>query len=306
MDIDSSLLREKFDIIEKSTDKGEKALKIVCPSTRMVIDLKSKASTPERFVIRTNNMHSCVRMVAQMISEFERRGPIAHRDPPLDWLVLWSDALSNYDRTYNDKRWVSIHYEGNPVYSYGEYHPFFDVIEKFDYLSNGKYEDSIARAEEAFKESGKDVRIEYDTNVALVAVLNKDGGRCSMILRGPIQTTTFNYSLRPNNPTQPINTAKALGGAADFLEGVQLCYMIGINLEKLNHGIIERNSYEDKQTVNARRRISQLDAQINSMENMYTVRYRPERPDFNKLIHLAEEFAKNYVIKDRDDDEYVD
>ncbi len=301
MDIDTSLLREKFEIEEKNAQNKNSALKIVCPSTRMLIDLKAGETTSEIYAVRTNSMHSCVRMVAQMVMEFEKRGPIVRRVEPLDWSELWHNALSGYDRTFNHKRWVSIHHNGKVIYSSGEYHSFFDIIEKFDVINKGKYENSIQQAENAFKQSGRDVTIKYDTNVALVAALGKEGGRCSMVLRGPDRTTTFNYSLKPLEIGVKMNTAQALNTAADFLEGVQLSYMIGINMEKLNHGMIERYSEEDKQTQSARKRIIQLDSQINSMETRYAVRYRPERPNFNKLVKLAEEFAKNFVIKDADE-----
>lgn len=308
MNIDTSLLREKFLIQEKTIHQGDNALKINCPSTRMPINLQSGALPKETYIIRSYNMHSGTRMVAKIIHDYEKNGPIMSRAISLDWAELWDTSLSSYERRHNENRWIAIYHKGALIFSAGDHHSFLDVIEKCDALNNGDYEKSIKMAEKAFLQAGKDTKITCDSTVALVSILGKKDGRCSMVLRGPSKTTTFNYSLKPLEKTEQLNIPQGLSTAADFLEGVQLAYMIGLNTEKLNKGVILKYSDEEKQMVKARERLKELEAQIDSMESRYKVRYRPERPNFEILIAETEKYAKDTMLTDDDGDEeaYID
>ncbi len=294
MEIDTSLLREKFVIKEKNTGKGAKALSLICPSTRMPVDLQSSELIKEKFIIRSCNMHSCARMAAQIIYEYDKGGSLINRAIKVDWAQMWDKALSSYERRYNDNRWVAVYHKGKPIFSSGERHPFLDVIEQCDIVNKGSYEESIQLAEEAFAKAGKKINLDYDSNIALVSILGKKDGRCSMVLRGAGKTTIFNYSIKPKKKDDKIHIPQGLSSAADFLEAVQLSYMVGINNEKIELGIIKKYSDEYRQTMEARKRISELNALINSMENRYNVHYRPERPDFDLIIELSEKYAQEF------------
>ncbi|MGH1403603.1 MAG: hypothetical protein ACRBDL_05120 [Alphaproteobacteria bacterium] len=307
MNIDASLLREKFVIQENREILNDSdRLDFHAPSTRMPISLQAGELPPEKFIIRTHNMHSCVRIVGAIINNYERHGPIMPRVRSIDWEELWDKSLSSYERIYNKEyNRVSIYHTGKTIFSDGNYHSFLDIIEKCDALNKGEYAQSVKLAEKAFRDAGKEVTIHYDSNVALISVVQQVEGRCSMVLRGAGQTTTFNYSLKPEKQNERINTVQVLSSAADFLEGVQLAYLIGLNNEKLNQGIIEKYSDEDRQTQHARDRLEKLRAKIDSMENRYHVRYRPERPDFGYLISIAEKNAKSMNLSSSDDEEEV-
>ncbi len=293
MNIDTSLLREKFVIKEKTVSARHKRLTIIAPSTRMRIALQSGGLPTEDVIIRTNNMHSVTRMVAQIINNYEKHGPIMPRLHNIDWPDLWDHCLSPYERLYNPERWVSVYFKGKRIFQAGKTHSFLDVIEQCDALNKSSYEKSIKLAQDAFLKAGKDVDIDYDSNVALVAVIAPSNARCSLILRGPDKTTTFNYSIKPSGADHKINTAQGLSSAADFLEGMQLSYKIGFNTKKLELGLIQKASDEDKETRAARSRLNDISAQINGMENRYIVRYRPERPKFDLIIGETEKyFAK--------------
>ncbi len=300
MDIEVSLLREKFIINEKGNDIGENALFIEALSTRMPLSLQAGEGEPEKIVIRAHNMHSCSRLAAHVIQEFEKRGPIVNRTVLLDWFELWDSALSNYERTYQPDRWVAVYHAGKRIYTCGDYHPFLDVTEKCQTISKSDYEGSIKMAENAFMQAGKEIKIDYEGNVALVAHLGRKSGRCSMVLREPEKTTTFNYTVTPQEKNIKLKVGAALSTAADFLEGVQLSYIVGENSEKMDQGIIEKYSDEERQVKKGRTRISELDAQINALENMCKLRYRPERPDFNLLIQLAEKRTRENPTEDND------
>ena len=169
MNIDTSLLREKFVIHEKTVYVEDKGLEIRCPSTRMQIDLQAGELPVETFIVRTHNMHGCARMVARIILDYEKKGPILSRLKDINWKELWNASVSDYERNYNPQRWVCIYHNGKILFQDGEHHAFLDVIEKCDVLNKGDYDKSIDMAEDAFHQNGKDVTIRYDSNVALVA-----------------------------------------------------------------------------------------------------------------------------------------
>ena len=305
MNIDTSLLREKFVIREKTKHQGDNALKINCPSARMPISLQSGGLPKETYIIRSYNMHSSTRMVSKIIHDYERNGPIMSRSIAIDWTELWESSISSYDRMHNKNSWVAIYHKGKPIFSSGEYHSFFDVIEKCDVLNKGNYDKSMRMAEKAFRQAGKDTEITCDSTVALISILGKNDGRCSMVLRGPNTTTTFNYSIRPLEQEGELNIPQVLSTAADFLEGVQLSYMVGLTSQKLNKGLIEKYSDEEKQMNRAQTRLTELNTHIGSMERRYKVRYRPERPNFETLILKTEKYAEKTLVT-KDDEVYID
>lgn len=295
MKIDTSLLRERFVIEEKSSRDDAKALKLTVPSTRMSINLQAGEMPEESYVVRSGNMHSCTRLVSQLVSEYDKGGPLLSRAVAIDWSELWHNATSAHERLYNNERWYAIYHKGKIIYSEGKHHPFLDIIEKCDVINKGDYDKSIKMAESAFSQAGKNVDIECDSNVALVAIIGRDKGRCSMVLREPGHTTTCNYSIKPLK--KKINLAQGLSTAADVFEGVALSFVIGKNGEELEQGLIEKYSDKDREARDARKRVYEINAQISSFENRYEIRYRPERPDFDRMIANAERFIRDELMK---------
>ena len=115
MQIDTSLLREKFDLREPNPEKPEKAMEIVALSNRMPITLQVGDSHSETFIIRTQNMHGCVRMASVMVAEFDRLGPLLSRTKPLNWHGLWDSALSPFERLHNPDKWVAVFHNGKII-----------------------------------------------------------------------------------------------------------------------------------------------------------------------------------------------
>lgn len=300
MKVSATMLRERFSISEQDVENGDgKRLHISAQSSRISLKLQSGTLPEEHIIIRTKNMHSCTRMAAKIAHEYDKRGPTIHRNPPLNWDTIWNLATSPYERHYCPDLWVCLYHEGKPIFSLGSHHPFLDVIEKCDHLNQEDYDKSISLAEDAFRKAGKNVKIEYDSNVAYVANIDPLQARCGMILRSPERTTTFSFAVK-TTPKDPVQIPQAIAVSAAFLEGVQLSYMIGINHEKLRIGMIEKFSDEEKQTREARQRLSLLDAEINSMENRYKMRFRPDRPIFHDIITQAEHLAQRLF-----GDEYI-
>ncbi len=279
MNIDTSLLREKFIINEKNAHQEARPLNLKCPSTRMAIELQS-----EEIIVRSYNMHSCVRMVAQIIAEHKKNGNIMSRQKKVGWTKLWSESLSPYDKIYNPNDWVAIYNKGKLAFSSGKYHQLFDVIEKCDAIGDAPYEDSIKLAKDYFAKAGTEIKMTYDSNVALVAVLSDNNGRCSVVLRGADKTTTFNYALRPIAAGRTLDIPQGLRHAASFLEAVQLSYIVRENNNKTNQGIIKQHNEKAKQAAKALERIELLDNKISTIEHLHDIQYRPERPNFSRIM----------------------
>lgn len=300
--LETSLLREKFMIYDTDDQANEKE-PIMGLSNRMVLDLKSKAGTNhERYVVRAQNMHSCVRLSARIVRSYITGGPILNRLGSFDWDNTWDSIVSDYEQRFNPQRWACVYNKGKILFQSGKHDLLLDVIEQCAAKNDGKYDQVIPLAEDAFKQAGKPVSINYDSNVALVMDLKENESKCGVILRGPSRTTTFNFSVHPKKE-QKLNIPQVMAISSAFLEGVQLGFMIGMNNEKIRLGIIPRHSDEEKQTREAKRRISRLNAEIAGLESVADVHYRPERPEFPHVIIEAEKLARQIIKPPTPDDE---
>jgi len=57
----------------------------------------------------------------------------------------------------------------------------------------------------------------------------------------------------------------------------------------------KKNSPEDKQTKDAQRRLGRLNAEISNLESAMDVNYRPEKPEFYKILSEAEDLAAKVI-----------
>lgn len=294
-ELETALLREKFIIHDLDGSKGAGKDSVIALSNRMVLDLSSRHyDRREMFVLRAQNMHSCVRMAARLVHSAQQTGSLVQRAAPYDWNHAWASVVNDYEQSFNPQRWVSVYHEGRAVFGAGTHHTLLDVIEKCESNNDRNYEHAVRMAEDIFAKAGKPVRIEYKDNMALSLHLQEREGRMGLIIRGPNRTTTFNYSVTAMNE-KPLNIPLCLIGAAAFLEGVQLAFLVGFNEEKIRRGMIERHSKDERQTIEARKRLSRLNAEIADMEAASEIHYRPERPDFHHILVDAEKQAKKIL-----------
>lgn len=286
----TSLLREKFTIKPKNKDEEP----IIALSNRIVVPLLSEDGIDnETFIVRTQNMHSCGRLAAAIIKEFNERGTIANRGTKLAWKTLWGDIIKGYEKDWNEDIWCAIYYKGRPVYQSGTHHAFLDIIEQCDAANTGKeYSKSLAFAEKAFSQAGKDVDIEHDSNIALVTSCNEKEAKCGIIVRGATGATTFNYTSSPN-PESPRDMLPhtTLTVATAFLEGIQLAFQVGLLNKKSEYSLFEKFSDEDRKHKRATNRLANLNRAISTYENQFIVNYRPDRPDFSKMVNQAEKVS---------------
>ena len=293
MDFNTSLVREKF-IIENKKTPGKDP--VVALSNRVALNLISKSGdVREHYVIRTQNMHSCVRLSALIAKEFFDRGPLSIRFSEKKWQDLWHEVTKGYEQEWNPNIWGCVYHDGKIMFSTGDHHPFFDVIEKCDIKNEGEYTDSIRFAEDAFQQAGRHVEIEYDSNIALVVYITDVEAKSGVILRSANRTTTFNFTIKPKSNEKPIQISQCLTLGAAFLEGIQLAFQVGLYNRKKDLGLIEKFSDDDKKGQRSTERMTALGRAIDQFENMFHITYRPERPLFPKAVREAEDIASKIL-----------
>ncbi|HEU4837897.1 MAG TPA: hypothetical protein VFS88_00630 [Micavibrio sp.] len=295
LEFKSTLLREKFALKDPAADAGEAP--VIVLSNRMVLPLVHSGALEEAetFVVRTQNMHSCVRLCAAIGKEYFERGAIMKRVLPFRWATLWNDVIKGYEKDWNPDIWCAIYYKGRVIFEYGTRHPFLDIIEQCDAVNRDNYAQSVVFAEKAFKQAGKEMKIEHDSNIALIVSVKDEEAKCGVILRGANHKTTFNYTVRQRKGGDPVRIPTILTVAAAFLEGVQLAFSVGMTNKKRQVSLIERFSDDARKGKRGAERLTNLSSAIAGLERKYMVNYRPDRPVFPKMVREAEEFARKIL-----------
>ena len=288
----TTLLREKFTLRDPLGDMSDTP-PVVALSNRMVLALTSElGETPETYIVRTQNMHSCTRLAAAIAKEYFDRGAIMNRVMPFRWENIWRDVIKGYEKDWNPDIWAAIYHKGRVIYEDGTRHPFLDIIEKCDSVSRVSYAESVQFAEKAFQQAGKEMKIEHDSNIALIISIKDGEAKCGVILRGANRKTTFNYNVKQRKISgEEVRIPTILSVSAAFLEGVQLAFGVGMANRKRALGLLEKYSDEDRKGKRGGERLINLTAAVEGIERKYIVQYRPDRPDFQQMVHESEEFA---------------
>lgn len=296
----TSLLREKFVIRDAIPADMTDRQPIIALSNRLPLSLQSEdEETREEFIVRAQNMHTCARLAAQICRDFDEKGPLLDRKKPFDWKYAYLAITKGYEKKWNPDRWVAVYHKGRIIYEDGEKHrhPFLDIIEQCDAINKDNYEKSVKVAEDAFRQAGKLVTIEHDSNIALVMNITNAEGKCGVILRGPNHTTTFNFTAHPRGGRE-VHASQCLSVAAAFLEGIQLAFFVGMTQEKLHYELIGATSDEARRARDAGEKVARLNGAIQQFENMFKVTFRPDRPNLSAMIDDAKGFARTVLAKD--------
>lgn len=283
-DYETSLLREKFVINAKGHE-------MVVLSNRMVAPMHgSNGKLKETYIVRGQNMYSCIRMVSKLTQAYYVGGSLIERQRPLDWDKIWESCGSAFDQSFKPDNWITIYKDGEIIYASGEHHGFLDIIEKFSFQKSGHpYEDALQLAKETFKNSSDDVSVEHDANVALIINANDKKIRCGMTQRSLNRKMTLSFSteLKSDDPDETINLPQYMAAAAAQCEGLQLIYTLASLIKLREAQKIEKGSDEARKLREAQTRMNQLESEISNLETSYKIRYRPEKPQFKELIIQA-------------------
>lgn len=291
----ASLLREKFIIRDVMPADISDEKPVIALSNRLVLPFTSAdGKTHEEFVVRAQNMHTCARLGAKIAQDFQDNGSIMDRKTSYNWENAYKSITKGYEERWNQDRWVAVYHKGRIIYEdgEGERHPFLDIIEQCDARNKGDYAKAVSVAEDAFKQAGKSVTIEHESNIALIMNVTEKEGKCGIILRGPNKTTTFNFSAKKKGGNH-VKISQCLSVSAAFLEGIQLAFLVGMTNMKVRYELIDPNSDEAVKGREASQKLGRLNGAITQFENLLSISYRPDRPQLSKMIDSAEDFAKD-------------
>lgn len=295
-EFNASLLREKFVVYDATPSDIDDPAPLIALSNRLALPLsRADGKVREEFVIRAQNMHTTMRLGGRLARDFHEDGILMNRAEPYDWAAACESALSDYDKVWNPKLWIAVYHNGQLVYDRNPElrHPFLDIIEKCDaYTTQGQYDRPLDIARDAFKQAGKLVNITHDANVAASLTVSKEEVRCAVMLRGANRTTNFFLTARPK-PENEFLVSQGLSITAAFLEASQLVFIIGTSNYKVRTNLVAKDSDEAKRSVDAYNWLTRLNNAVAQFENRLDVFYRPERPNFLKMIADAEEYARN-------------
>jgi len=285
--LNTSLLREKFEITtEKNKDNP-----IIARGNRILLSLVSKnGEFSERFIVRARSMHLALRMAGAITESFYHIGPLLNRVKPFPWRDIWYDISGEFDRSHFDQTWVSVYHKGRPIYKDGHYHAFLDVIEQCDIQNRAEYDKAVDIAIDLAKQTGQNITINHDVNIAAVLGTTDIQSRCGLILRAAQHPSTFNFTLRAHSKAKHhrVKPHDCFTMTAAFLEAIELSYAIGrLNKQLLNEEITE-GSRQSRFLHAGRMRIGKLNQLIDSYESTHTMKYRVEKPDFIALMRQAE------------------
>lgn len=288
--INTSMLRERF-VIREANKSGKQMEPVIALGNRIAIPLKgADGRLMEYFIIRGQNMHSAARMAARLFQDFNRTGPILPRIPTYDWTGGWQTVCSSYEDAYNKDNWIAVYHKGRIVFKAGAHHPFLDVIEQCEATNRDDYDKATKIAEDIFMRAGKAVKIEKQTTIAAVIGVADRKSRCGVIFRNPKRATTFNFTIEPKNEphSKPADPTHCLNMTGAYLEGIQLAFTVGRLNVMIESRKLSKTSPEAKQAQAAQLRIGRLNAEIKNYENMFDLKYRPERPDLFNVIRDTE------------------
>lgn len=291
----ASMLREKFVIQDQSKSDPDQ---MIVMSNRLDIPLlDDSGNLVHNVIIRGKFMHHVLRIAGFVLKEFAARGPFNERKEPIEFDEAWGNILTDYDKKYETDSWVAIFVKGKCLFASTKLHPFLDVIEQCDVKNPDDYDFSVAMAEEAFQQAGRKVKIEYSGTLGMVCTHKPGTGRCGLIFRNPSNTTTFNFMAedKEEKDATKIKPIHLLMTAADFLEQVQLSFVVGFIDAKIEKELITLTSPEGKKLKMANKRINRLVGSIDAFEKQYDVRYRPEKPNFKYVAKQSQARAKSLL-----------
>jgi hypothetical protein len=277
-EFNASLVREKIILTDDGAgasaraDAGSTTIR----SNRILLKLGHRAAT-EKIVIRAQNMHTTLRFASRILYSYHKGGSFLNRATPYDWDVQWDGVLSRYEKEFNQNSWAAVYINGKPLFKTTS-SPFVDVIEQCALLSIDNYDATMTVTESALKQVGRAMRIQHSSNVATIFTDSGDSMRCGIIHRTEMRDTTFNFTATGGE--QHNRTVQSLSVAADYLEAINLRFVIRGLQEKLRKGEVAKISPEANQIRMAAARQMSINKGITSFEDVYTVKYRPEKPDF--------------------------
>jgi hypothetical protein len=275
-DFTTSLVREKIILTEGGIGEETEKEPVVIRSNRIFLRL-GEGTDAEKIVIRAQNMHTTLRLAAKLLGSYYSGGPLLSRGEPFDWEDVWEQSRSAYEKEYNEQLWCALYMNGRSVFKTMT-SPFVDVIEKCALLTLDNYDTTMGVTESALKQIGRAMRINHSSNVAAVFTDNGDSMRCGIIHRSDKKDVAFNFTAVSGQ--QHTRIIQSFGATAAYLEAFNLRFVIHMLRNKIRMGEAKKVSPENSHIRAAITRQGAINRAILSFEEVYSVKYRPAKPDF--------------------------
>ncbi len=275
---DTSLVREKIVFSDDGTENGKEP--VIIKSNRIFLKLTQLGDT-EKIVVRTQNMHTTLQLAAKILFSYYRSGLLLSRETPFDWEGQWDSIILNYEREFNPDLWAAVYINGRSVFKTTT-SPFVDVIEQCALLTIDNYDATMDVTESALKKIGRAVRINHNSKVGAIFHDSGTSMRCGIIHRAEGKDSTFSFTAEGGEARNRI--VQAMMTAASFLEAINLRHITRSLKSKIRQNQISQASKEADQLRLATARMVSLDKTIAGFEEMYSVQYRPEKPNFFKNV----------------------
>ncbi len=248
-------------------------------ANRLTIPLKLGDHT-HQCVVRGQNMPTTLRIAGLVIDQFRRDPNMIADAKEIDWDSRWVRRLSQYEANYIPETWVSIHVDGETVFSTGD--DSFDIIEEIEGLAaGGDVSDQIV-SEAASNIVGalEDLAVEHDSQTAFVFTQFAAYHRAAILERKGGSTGSFAVSVYHPNPRKPVRISYFLDLAADIMEALTMGTFMQRVQTLVEQDKISETDITPAQVAAARNRKRDLMQQIIGFERANKVTYRPERPTF--------------------------
>lgn len=248
-------------------------------SNRVTVPLKL-GGTSYSCVIRGQNVPSTLRMTGMVVDQFRRDPTTVQEAGEVDWESRWVRRLSTYELEYNPNNWISIHMEGETVYTSGE--NILPVIDEIENLAGGgDVSDSIImEASNNVLGALEDLVVEHDSQTAFVFTPFAAYHRAAVLQRQGGKTGSFAISVYHPTPKKPVRLSFFLGMVADTMEALTLTSFLSRVQKMVDDDTIDAAGITPTQVSAARNRKRDLMQQISGFERAHKVTYRPERPSF--------------------------
>ncbi len=275
-----SLLREKFTIRDLGIDSGA----VIALGNRLHIDLP-KQKTP--LIIRGHSMHMTLRYGAEILKHLSYISHVEDIKTLIDWEALWDKLITPFEKDNVPDTWITLYYQGKIIFQSGRHHMFFDIIEQTEFKNIGtsqQYDKSIVMAQNAFRQMGRSVMIEQESHVGFVLDVDPKEMRFAIILRTPEQKATFIVRMSDNKEfkIKPYDYV-CMQLAADYIEGINMAVRSGFMDRDIASNVISQYSEGMKLYRKIQKRLKSMEIGVGQAERKYTIRYRPEKPDFTVI-----------------------
>ena len=297
----ANLTREKFMLSSESGGTPEDNGPSHAASNRLEIKLGSKKKEGlERFVIRAQNMQTCLRIAAHVAYHFYEHGdlPKSGRNR-FEWRFIFKSVTEVYEEKWNPHIWATIYHKGRVLYKEGaDYEPFLDVVELCMAYDEADYSTVVHTLEEMFERAKRPIKINYDPDPAVKLTGDQHEGRLNIACRGPHGKEVLKTQIK-RKETRDVRISPCLSAAAAIIEAYQLGFFVAKVNEQMHHAMLTLSNPEAVQGDHASRRITRMEEAITDFEDMYHVAYRPKPPNFEHFSKkVAEHFDELYASGD--------